>query len=81
MDYIDDIVLATETIEDHMEKFKEIFECLREAGFKMRVSKCDFMKSKIKHLGRVVSAEGIKPDPKTWGLPIITKISFPGTRN
>ena len=41
----------------------------------MRVAKCDFMKSEIKYLGRVVSAEGIKPDPKAvsklrdWELP------------
>ena len=38
---------------------KEVFECLREAGFKKRAEKCDFM-----YLGRIVSAEGIKPDPE-----------------
>ena len=64
MAYIDDIVIATETVEDHMARLREVFECLREAGFKMRVAKCDFMKSEIKYLGRVVSAEGVKPDPK-----------------
>ena len=45
MAYIDDIVIATETVEDHMARLCEVFECLREAGFKMRVAKCDFMKS------------------------------------
>ena len=75
MAYIDDIVIATETVEDHMVRLREVFECLREAGFKMRVAKCDFMKSEIKYLGRVVSAEGIKPDPKAvaklrdWEVP------------
>ena len=64
MAYIDDIVIATETVEDHMARLREVFECLREAGFKMRVAKYDFMKSEIKYLGRVVSAEGVKPDPK-----------------
>ena len=54
MAYIDDIVIATETVEDHMVRLREVFECLREAGFKMRVAKCDFMKSEIKYLGRVV---------------------------
>ena len=77
MAYIDDIVIATETVEDHMVRLREVFECLREAGFKMRVAKCDFMKSEIKYLGRVVSAEGIKPDPKAvskvhdWEIPRI----------
>ena len=76
MTYIDDIVIATETVEDHMARLREVFECLREAGFKMRVAKCDFMKSEIKYLGRrVVSAEGVKPDPKAvaklrdWEIP------------
>ena len=75
MAYIDDIVIATETVEDHMIRLREVFNCLREAGFKMRVAKCDFMKSEIKYLGRVVSAEGIKPDSKAvaklrhWEVP------------
>ena len=64
MAYIDDIVIATETVEDHMIRLREVFNCLREAGFKMRVAKCDFKKSEIKYLGRLVSAEGIKPNPK-----------------
>ena len=75
MAYIDDIVIATETVEDHMVRLREVFECLREAGFKMRVAKCDFMKPEIKYVGRVVSAEGVKPDPKViskvrdWEIP------------
>ena len=75
MAYIDDIVIATETVEDHRVRLREVFECLREAGFKMRVAKCDFRKSEIKYLGRVVSAEGIKSDPKAvaklsdWEVP------------
>ena len=36
MAYIDDIVIANDTIEDHLVRIKEVFECLREAGLKMR---------------------------------------------
>ena len=75
---IDDIVIATETIEDHTVRLHEVFECLREAGFKMRVAKCDFMKSEIKYLGRVVSAEGIKPDSKA--VSKLRDWEVPGTR-
>ena len=64
MAYIDDIVIATETVEDQMARLREVFECLREAGFKMRVAKCDFMKSEIKYPGRVVSAEGCQAGPE-----------------
>ena len=51
MAYIDDIVISTERVENHMVRLREVFECLREAGFKMHVAKCDFMKSEIKYLG------------------------------
>ena len=64
MAYIDDIVIGTETVEDHMERLRRVFQCLRGAGFKMRVSKCDFMKWELKYFGCIVSADGIKPDPK-----------------
>ena len=69
MAYIDNIVIATKTIEDHIVRIQEVFECLREACFKMRAEKCDFMRTVTKYLGRVVSAEGIKPDPEA-----VTKI-------
>ena len=64
MAYIDDIVIATETVEDHLVRLREVFQCLREAGFKMRAAKCSFMLAETKYLGRIVSAEGIKPDPE-----------------
>ena len=50
-----------------MVRLLEVFECLRDAGFTMRVAKCDFMESEIKFLGRIVSAKGLKPDPKAVG--------------
>ena len=62
--YIDDIVIATETIEDHITRIKVVIECLTEAGFKMRAKEGDFMRTETKYLGRVVSAGGIKPDPE-----------------
>ena len=62
--YIDDIVIATERIVTQVVRIKEVFECLRKAGFKMRAEKCDFMRPETKYFGRVVSTEGIKPDPE-----------------
>ena len=75
MAYVDDIVIATETVEDHIARMKEVFECLREAGSELRAEKCDFMRTETKCLGRVVSAEGIKPEPEAvikiqeWSTP------------
>ena len=64
MAYIDDIVIATETIEDHLVKTREEFECLRDGRFKMRAEKVDFMRTETKYLGRIGSAVGTKPHPE-----------------
>ena len=65
----------TETVEDHMVRPREVFECLREAGFKMSVAKCDIKISEIKYLGRVVSAKGVKPDRKAVAKLQVWEIS------
>ena len=46
--YIDDIVIETDTIEDHVVRIREVFECLREAGFKIRAEKCGFTRTEAK---------------------------------
>ena len=64
MCYIDDVIIATETVEDHFVRLREVLECLKKAGFKCRVSKCSFMKTQTKYLGRIIKQDGMMPDPK-----------------
>ena len=53
----------------HYDRLREVFVCLRKAGFKMRVATCDFVKSEIKCLCRIVTAKVVKPDPTNGFLP------------
>ena len=60
--YIDDIVMKTETIEDHVVRIRQVFEVSE-----MQISRCELRSvvsraPKRKYVGRVVSTEGIKPD-------------------
>ena len=41
----------------------KVLKGLREAGLKMKHSKCDFFKSEIHYLGHLISPEGISPLP------------------
>ena len=59
MTYLDDIIIFSENQLEHLEHLEEVFHRLREAGLKMKHSKCDFFKSKIHYLGHLISAEGI----------------------
>ena len=47
----------------HLEHLEIVFSRLREAGLKMKRSKCDFFKSEIHYLGHLISPEGINPLP------------------
>ena len=63
MCYVDDVVIATPTQEDHIERLDEVFACIKRTGLKCKPSKCDILKKPIKYLGRMVDKHGIRPDP------------------
>ena len=63
MTYLDDIIIFSENELQHLEHLETIFSHLKEAGLKMKWSKCDFFKSEIHYLGHLISTEGINPLP------------------
>ena len=63
MTYLDDIIIFSQDESQHLEHLEIVFSCLREAGLKMKRSKCDFFKSEIHYLGHLISPEGISPLP------------------
>ena len=75
MCYVDDVVIATPTLEDHIERLEEVFSCMKQAGLKCKPSKCEILRDFIKYLGRLVDKHGVRPDPEaveavlTWKAP------------
>ena len=63
MTYLDDIIIFSQDELHHLEHLEIVFSRLREAGLKMKRSKCDFFKSEIHYLGHLISPEGISPLP------------------
>ena len=63
MTYLDDIIIFSQNELQHLELLEIVFSHLREAGLKMKRSKCDFFKSEIHYLGHLISPEGISPLP------------------
>ena len=61
MTYLDDIIIFSETEEEHLSHIEEIFRRLEAANLKMKRSKCDFFKKHIHYLGHLISADGIRP--------------------
>lgn len=57
--YIDDIIIFSESIEDHFEHLKLIFSKLDQANLRIKAAKCQFIQSEIKYLGCDQSERGI----------------------
>ena len=63
MTYLDDIIIFSKNEVEHLDHLEEVFHQLRQAGLKMKHSKCDFFKSEIHYLGHLISGNGISPLP------------------
>ena len=50
MCYVDDVVIATPTMEDHIERLDAVFACMKRSGLKCKPSKCEILKDSIKYL-------------------------------
>ncbi len=63
--YIGDLLVITRgTLEDHLEKLREVLRRLRGAGLKVNAAKLFFCTHEIEYLGYILTREGIKPEPK-----------------
>ena len=62
--YLDDVVVYAPTVEEHLKRLKGVFQKLKDAGLKLKPSKCELFKKSISYLGHVVSEDGIHTDPK-----------------
>ena len=63
--YLDDMIVFSETPEEHLQRMHVVFDCLREHGLKLKPSKCDVFKSEINYLAHHVSQKGALPSKKT----------------
>lgn len=60
--YLDDIVIATETFNEHMYFLKETANRLSRAGLTINIAKSEFCIEQIKYLGYVLDKEGLRTD-------------------
>lgn len=61
--YMDDIIVFSTSLQEHLVYLSKIFQRLRETGFKIQMDKCEFLKKEVAFLGHIVTPEGIRPNP------------------
>ena len=60
--YLDDVLVFSSDFDSHCEKLDLVFSRLKEHGLKLKPSKCFLLKSEVRFLGHIVSAEGVRVD-------------------
>jgi len=77
--YLDDVIIYSKTIDDHIEHIQRVLNLLREGGLKIKLSKCLFLQKSVKYLGHIISEDGLRPDPKL--TEAIRKYPTPQNKN
>ena len=62
--YLDDILIFSETYEEHLQHLCSVLEKLKEAGLQIKLSKYQFFKTHLHYLGHRISVDGLEPLPE-----------------
>ncbi len=57
--YLDDLIICSKNGDSHLAKLEAVLLKFRKAGLKAKLTKCEFLKSKITFLGHIVDGDGI----------------------
>lgn len=85
--YMDDIIIFSTSLKEHIKDITMVLQTLREANLKIQCDKSEFLRKEVEFLGHVVTTEGVKPNPRkieavaNWPMPKTPKElkSFLGT--
>lgn len=73
--YLDDILIYSETLEEHTAHVKKVLQKLEAAGISLKLEKCAFDQQEVHFLGFIIGVNGISMDPikvaaiKDWATP------------
>ena len=63
--YLDDLLIITETFDEHLLVLQEMALSLKKAGLTINVEKSKFLIDEVKYLGHIIGHGEIKTDPET----------------
>jgi len=64
--YLDDILIASKSVNEHLIHLEAVFIRLREYNVKLKLSKCQFGQFETKYLGHIITGEGVKIDTEKF---------------
>ena len=73
--YLDDILIFTESLEEHRQVVRQVLEVLRKNHLYLKPEKCEFEQRSIEYLGMIVEEGNVRMDPakvaaiREWPTP------------
>ena len=61
--YLDDVLIFSNSLEEHEKHVKLVVERLRKYGLKLKLSKCKFARTKIEYLSHIIENGQVSPNP------------------
>ena len=75
--YLDDIVIFSKSIKEHLKRLDAVFTKLREFGLKLELKKCNFFKKEVLYIGHLIGADEVATDPSK--IAVVEKWPVPKT--
>ena len=73
--YVDDILVFSQNIQQHLSHLTLVFEKLKETGLKVKPSKCRFAAQEVAYLGHVITRDGFSVDKEK--MEVVTDYQTP----
>lgn len=62
--YLDDVLCFSRSFDEQVQVLCRVLQALQHHGVKLKPEKCELFRKEVRYVGRLVSAEGVKMDPK-----------------
>ena len=62
--FFEDLLIHSPDLQVHMDTIKQLFTFLRKAGLRLNMEKADWVKTKVKFLGHLISDQGVMAPPE-----------------
>ena len=62
--FLDDVLLVSDSLEEHLEIIEKVLQRLQEAGMKIKISKCKWIQKEVQFLGHIVGRNGLRKMPE-----------------
>ena len=62
--YLDDILVFSKSFSQHLTALQDVFNRLRNANLKLKISKCEFLQKELPYLGHIITQQGLIPSPE-----------------